>query len=57
MRRLLGRYVKHNSLFLFYLLWAGLCGSGALPGIIAVRHTTDCNLRGFAGCACVRMQL
>ena len=25
-RRLLGRYVKYNSLFLFYLLWDGLRG-------------------------------
>ncbi len=31
-RRLLGRYVKYNSLFLFYLLWDGLRGRAFAAG-------------------------
>lgn len=37
-RRLLGRYVKYNSLFLFYLLWDGLRGRAFAGGNSALEE-------------------
>jgi N-acetylglucosaminyldiphosphoundecaprenol N-acetyl-beta-D-mannosaminyltransferase len=31
-RRLAGRYLRYNSLFLIYLIWDGICGKAFVPG-------------------------